>query len=174
MSKLIVTPYSAVEETIRLYRPSRLVTLLSPEHMVDIHPMLGAERHLRLGVNDIVDVAAGDSQPAVHHVEQLLAFARAWDAKDPMLIHCWAGISRSTAAAYILLNQLHGPGKEYELAKSLRFHAPHAQPNRLMIRHADKLMDRKARMIGAVEEMGVALIVGEGEIVELPLELEDE
>jgi predicted protein tyrosine phosphatase len=52
-------------------------------------------------------------------------------------------------------------------------HAPHAQPNRLMIRHADLLLGRGGRMIAAVEAMGEARPVWEGEIVELPLSLDE-
>src|SRR4051812_8528115 len=103
MSRIIVTPLSAVETAVRGHSPSHLVTLLSPEHMVDVHPEFGAEHHLRLGVQDIVDAAAGDAPPAARHILQLLEFGRDWNAGPaPMLVHCWAGISRSTAAAYIL------------------------------------------------------------------------
>ena len=48
----------------------------------------------------------------------------------------------------------------------------HAQPNRLMIRHADELLARDGRMIAAVEAMGEARIVWEAEIVELMLRSE--
>jgi predicted protein tyrosine phosphatase len=85
------------------------------------------------------------------------------------LIHCWAGISRSTAAAYILLCDLHAAGHEHGLAQTLRFYAPHAQPNRLMIRHADFLLGREGRMVSAIESMSPAISAVEGEVVEIPL-----
>src|SRR3977135_73789 len=97
----------------------------------------------------------------------------AWARPPPCLCKWWAGISRSTAAAYILLCDLHGPGQEHRIAQGLRFHAPHAQPNRLLIRHAALLLGRDGRMIGAVEKMGEASAVTEGEVVELPLALDE-
>jgi predicted protein tyrosine phosphatase len=101
------------------------------------------------------------------HIEGLLTFSRTWTREAPLLVHCWAGISRSTAAAYILLCDMRGPGYEAEIARELRELAPHAQPNRLMIRHADQLLAREGRMIAAVESMGEARIVWETEVVEL-------
>jgi predicted protein tyrosine phosphatase len=68
---------------------------------------------------------------------------------------------------------VHGAGHEEQIAQALRFHAPHAQPNRLMIRHADTLLNRKGRMIAAVEAMSHARPVSEGEVVQLPLSLDE-
>jgi predicted protein tyrosine phosphatase len=169
MSCLIVSPYSAVEEVVRRRHPSHLLSLMdlvvaTPEH---IRP----DRHLRINVHDINEPIEGAIAPEPSHIAEILAFAEDWDKTSPFLVHCWAGISRSTAAAYILLNQLHGPGHELAIAGALRFYAPHASPNRLMIRHADKLMRREGRMIEGVESMGEAH-VWEGEVVELPLILE--
>jgi predicted protein tyrosine phosphatase len=56
---------------------------------------------------------------------------------------------------------------EAAIARELREMAPHAQPNRLMIRHADQILAREGRMIAAVESMGEARIVWETEVVEL-------
>lgn len=172
MSMILVTPLSAVEDTIRRYRPSHLITLLSPEHMIETPAGVAPEQHLQLAVNDVADPAFGEVPPGAHHIERLLSFGRDWSGEAPMLVHCWAGISRSTAAAYILLCDRFGAGCEIEVAKALRFRAPHAFPNALMVRLADEALDRQGRMIGAVEALGRGRIVAEGECVELPLERE--
>ena len=88
MSKILVTPLSAVPEVIATRHPSHLVTLLSPEHMIETPAGFAVDRHLRLGVNDVIDVEAGDHPPARKHIEALLAFTRAWPAEDPILVHC--------------------------------------------------------------------------------------
>src|SRR4029077_8169774 len=111
MSLILVTPLSAVSAVIRSRRPSHLVTLLSPEHMIETPDGFPVERHLRLGINDIVDVAAGDSPPARSHMQELLAFSRAWKGDDPILVHCWAGVSRSMAATYAILCDRLAPGR---------------------------------------------------------------
>jgi predicted protein tyrosine phosphatase len=170
---IIVTPLSAVEDTIRRYRPSHMVTLLSPEHMIATPEAIAAARHLKLGLNDVSFAEASEAPPEERHIDQLLAFGRGWDAQAPMLIHCWAGVSRSMAAAYTLLCDRLGPGSEREIAHAIRLRAPHAFPNALMVRYADELLQRRGRMVEAIEEIGRGSIVIEGECVEFPLSLED-
>jgi predicted protein tyrosine phosphatase len=172
MSRLLIAPFSAVEDTVRRHRPSHLLTLLV-EPFVPTPQTIHPDRHLRLCVHDIIEPAVGSVAPDGSHVADLIAFGKTWDRTAPFLVHCWAGISRSTAAAYILLCDLHGPGHEERIARALRFHAPHAQPNRLMVRHADLLLGRGGRMVAAVETMGEARLVSEGEVVELPLALDE-
>ena len=169
MSKILVTPLSAVPEVLRAYRPSHLVTLLSPEHMIETPAGFPAERHLRLGVNDVVDVEAGDHPPGRQHIEALLAFSRAWPAEEPILVHCWAGVSRSMASAYTILCDRLGPGSEIVAARAIRSRAPHAYPNALLVQYADDLLGREGRMIAAIKSIGAGKMVAEGEIVELPL-----
>jgi len=169
MPKIIITPLSAIEDTIERHKPSHMVTLLSPDHMIETPAGMQTDRHLRLGMNDVVDVAAGDAPPAAHHVLQLIEFGRAWDASAPMLVHCWAGISRSTAAAYTIACDKAGPGSETALAQLLRERALHADPNRLIVRIADDLLGRRGRMVDAIEKIGRGEIATEGKIFAMPL-----
>lgn len=169
MSRILVTPLAAVADVIRSRRPSHLVTLLSPEHMIETPEGFREDRHLRLGVNDIVDVRAGDNPPSRAHIEELLEFTRDWPAEDPILVHCWAGVSRSMAATYTILCDRLGPGSELIAARAIRNRAPHAYPNALLVQYADELLDRRGRMIEAIKSIGVGEIVAEGAIVEFPL-----
>jgi len=86
-----------------------------------------------------------------------------------MLVHCWAGISRSTAAAFTLLCDRAGPGAEHDIAEMLRERAPHAQPNRLIVRLADQVLGRNGAMVRAIESIGSGTMVTEGVPVEIPL-----
>ena len=173
MPQIIVTPLSQIEPTIRRYKPSHMMTLLSPSHMIDTPAGIDAARHLRLGLNDVTATELADDPPSKKHVDDLIAFARTWDAKAPMLVHCWAGVSRSTAAAYIVLCDRFGPFRENEIAKALRARAAHAHPNPLMVELADKALGRNGRMVQAAEAIGRGIIVPEGEVVELPLSAEE-
>jgi len=167
MPRLLISSYAALPDAIRRHQPSHLLTLMD-EHVptpVEIFP----DRHHRVRVHDIVEAAEGAIAPEPGHIEGLVTFARTWTREAPFLVHCWAGISRSTAAAYILLCDIRGPGQEAAIARELRALAPHAQPNRLMIRHADRFLGREGRMIASVEAMGEARVVWETEVVEVPL-----
>jgi predicted protein tyrosine phosphatase len=169
MPRILVTPLSALEDAIQSHRPSHIITLLSPEHMIETPKGFDPERHLRLGVNDVADPAAGESPPARVHVDRLLAFSRQWDASQPLLIHCWAGISRSMASAYTVLCDRLGPGREVEIAMAIRRRASHAQPNPLLVQHADAALARDGRMVAALKVMGPPLMVTEGVTTALPL-----
>ena len=169
MPRILVTPLSSLEDAIENHRPSHIVTLLSPEHMIETPKGFAAERHLKLGVNDICDPEAGDNPPGRDHIDQLLAFSREWDAKQPLLIHCWAGISRSMASAYAVLCDRLGPGREIEIAMAMRRRAAHANPNLLLVHHADAALGRGGRMVEAVKAMGPPMMAAEGGTTALPL-----
>ena len=154
MSSILVTPLSALESAIRERRPSHVVTLLSPEHMIETPAGFPADHHLRLGVNDIIDPNMGDAPPARDHVTRLLEFARNWSGEQPMLIHCWAGISRSTASAFTLACERSPDADERAIALAMRQAAPHASPNRRIVALADDMLGRRGRMVDAVAAMG--------------------
>jgi len=172
MTCVLIAPFSAVEETVHRFRPSHLLTLMV-EPFVPTPESIRPECHLRISVHDVIEPANGIVCPEHGHISDVLSFARSWDKSSPFLVHCWAGISRSTAAAFIVLCDLHGAGHERRIAGALRFHAPYAQPNRLMVKHADQLLARQGRMIEAIESMRPALPAWEGQVVQLPVVLEE-
>jgi len=169
MPRLLVAPLSSLADALDAHAPSHLISLLSPEHMIATPAGFPAAMHLRLGVNDIVDPAAGTDPPGRQHIDALLDFSRNWDTGQPLLIHCWAGISRSMASAFTILCDRLGPGRETEIAHAMRQRAPHAQPNRLLVRHADDALGRQGKMIAAVNAMGPPLLVEEGITTAFPL-----
>jgi predicted protein tyrosine phosphatase len=169
MPRLLVAPLSSLADTLTAHAPSHLISLLSPEHMIETPDGFPVALHLKLGVNDIIDPAAGTAPPARQHVDALLAFSRSWDAQQPLLIHCWAGISRSMASAFTILCDRLGPGREIEIARAIRRRAPHAQPNRLLVSHADDALGRGGRMVMALNSMGPPLMVEEGVTTAFPL-----
>ena len=170
MPRLVVIPLSALGDSIAEHRPSHLVSLLSPQHMIATPPGFPAERHLQLGVNDVADPAGGEHPPSRAHVDALLAFSRGWDGRAPFMIHCWAGISRSMASAFIILCDRLGPGREEDIARAMRRRAPHAAPNTLLVEHADAALGRNGAMRLALMTMDPAVMVQEGVPTDLPLE----
>jgi predicted protein tyrosine phosphatase len=104
-------------------------------------------RKLRLVFEDALSTAEGG--PVVEDIERLIAFARDVDlSRGKLLVHCAAGISRSSAAASIVLAVVLGPGREPEaVAHVLRTH-PHVRPNRRMLELADELLGAGGRLCG--------------------------
>ena len=60
-----------------------------------------SDNHLILGMDDITETLDGYVVPCDDHVTKLLTFVRAWDRANPLVVHCYAGISRSTAGAFV-------------------------------------------------------------------------
>jgi predicted protein tyrosine phosphatase len=165
---IYVAPLSLVETTIADARVSHLVTLINGETLIDTPPSIELDRHLRLAMNDICEPQPGLVVPCETHVSDLVKFALDWDRKAPLLIHCWAGISRSTAAAFITLCALNPETSELDLARTLRSASPTAYPNRLLVALADETLSRNGRMMTAVEEIGRGRVAEEAEVFALP------
>ena len=146
-----VAPLSAVNDVARRLPCYDLVTLLSPDTDAGALVTLAPRRRLHLEFHDIAAPRDGLIAPDAAMMAVLLDFGRACEM--PLLVHCWAGISRSSAAAYVLACAAH-PGREHELATELRARAPFATPNRLMVRLADDLLGRRGAMVDAVAAIG--------------------
>jgi len=168
---IYVAPLSLVQMTIADARVSHLVTLINDETVIQTPEGIGAGRHLRLAMNDICEPQSGLVPPCEGHVSDLIKFALAWDRQAPLLIHCWAGISRSTAAAFITLCALNPEASEREAARALRRASPTAYPNRLLVALADEALSRDGRMMTAIEEIGRGKIAEEAEVFALPARL---
>lgn len=151
---IIVSGLAEVPALIVRRRPSHLVTLLDPASMIETPEGLAADRHLKLAVNDIAEPTEGLVPPDETIVQRLLTFGRTWDETHPMLIHCWAGISRSTASAFALACERSPDADEQAIALAMRAAAPHASPNRRIVALADDMMGRRGRMVDAVAAMG--------------------
>ena len=165
---LIVTPLNRIHDVIAARAPSHLITLLSPGEMIGTPAGFPRERHLRIETHDIAAAQEGLTLPTVEMVEQVLQFAQGWDASAPMLIHCWAGISRSTASAFAIACERNPHADEHAIALALRRAAPHAYPNRRLVALADDILGRGGRMIEAVEAMGDNNSAMEGVPFDLP------
>lgn len=149
-----VCPLSRVAETVVAARAQRLISLLSAGAEVRRPAGIAEADHLWLRLHDIVEAQEGMTLPSAAHVSELIEFARRWNRERPLVIHCYAGISRSTASAYIAAAALAPDRDETELARALRAASPSATPNSLMISLADGILGRGGRMIEAVRSIG--------------------
>jgi predicted protein tyrosine phosphatase len=152
--KIIVCPLSKVQQLVAAHTPERVVSLLDPDFDF---PELGSmylDRHLRLHLHDVHGCAPAQVVPAPKHIDQLLAFLGKWQRSSPLLIHCRAGIGRSTAAAFIAACLHNQNVDERTIALELRRVSPLARPNQALIELADAAMGRDGRMTRAIEETG--------------------
>lgn len=149
---IIVCPLSRAPEIAQQRLPSRAVSLLDPDSSF---PALGlGERHLQLDVHDIEAEVDGLDACCDTRMARILDFVGGWDRDAPILIHCWAGISRSTATAYITACVHNPDADEHAIAQALRDASPTATPNRRFIALADDALGRNGRMNAAIEAIG--------------------
>lgn len=154
MPHLIVTPLSRLIEISEAHNASKVLTLINAATPVERPRHVAAADHLFLGFNDINEPREGLVPPGEAHIRQIFEFAHAWDRAQPMIIHCYAGVSRSTAGAYMTSLFLNPDQDELALAKELRRRAPTATPNIRMIKMADDILGRGGRMVDAITSIG--------------------
>ena len=165
-----VCSLSKVEETVARTGAARLLSLLSAGTEVTRPASITKENHLHLVMHDIAVAQDGMTMPGEEHVRNLLDFGRQWDRARPLVIHCYAGISRSTASAYIIAAALAPKRDEAELARTLRALSPSATPNPRLIAVADALLERNGRMVEAIQAIGRGADAFEGTPFELKIE----
>jgi predicted protein tyrosine phosphatase len=170
MPTLHVCSLARLHDTVAAAGASHMVTLINAATAVERPACIAEDRHLFLGVSDIVDPLDGHILPAAEHVERLVEFVTAWPREQPLVIHCWAGISRSTAAAFIAACALGPHRPEVEIARALRRASGIATPNRRLVAVADDLLGRRGRTVDAVERIGRGREAMEGEPFMLRLE----
>jgi predicted protein tyrosine phosphatase len=151
---LYVCPLRRVVDTVRTTGARSLVTILTAGASSVRPSEIEPPRHLRLSVSDIDAPMDGQVLAGAEHVECLLAFLRDWDREQPLVIHCYAGVSRSPAAAFIGACALEPRRPELEIAQNLRRASPTATPNRRLVELADKMLGRQGRMVEAVAAIG--------------------
>lgn len=151
---IIVTSLREAPVQLAHHGASHAISILSPDTPHPDFSALGQGKHLRLAFHDVAEDVPGLEGPRLSDVKRLVDFIAAWDQKAPLLIHCWAGISRSTAAAYTALCMLRAGEDEQALASELREQSPSATPNRLIVSQADALLGRGGRMVSAISAIG--------------------
>lgn len=134
-------------------RAARMISLLPAEYQPATPRGMKPQDHLRILVDDICEPIPGFTMPAREHAEEIVRFLRVSPPEAPLVIHCHAGVSRSTATALVAL-ALDAPGREHEAAALLREAAPFALPNELLVRLADDALDRGGALVAALDSIG--------------------
>ena len=158
--------HNTVEET----GARHIVTLLRIADRVQRPECVLADNHLILGMDDIIEPSDGYVHPGEEHVSRLIQFAQGWNRKAPMVIHCYAGISRSTAGAFVAACALNPARSEAKIAQAIRDGSATATPNMRIVTLADQLLGRRGRMIGAIQAIGTGRAAAEGDPFRLDLD----
>jgi predicted protein tyrosine phosphatase len=157
-----VCSLAALPDTVRATGASHILTVMANVDQVQRPASVLEANHLRVQVDDITEQMDGFVAPSEAHIEKVLNFVRGWDRGAPMVVHCYAGISRSTASAFAAVCALNPHRDEIAIARQIRAASPIASPNRLIVSLADKVLGRDGRMLRALDEMGPGSMMVEG------------
>jgi predicted protein tyrosine phosphatase len=144
-------------ESHRAGRATHVLSILDPGYPEPAAFAAYDPHHrLTLRFHDIIGPWPGWEAPERTHVEQLVAFGAELDAAGAglrhLLVHCHAGISRSTAALATLLARHTEVGDEPAIFARIREIRPIAWPNSRMIRFADEILERGGRLSAALRD----------------------
>jgi len=165
-----VCSLAALSATVQATGASHILTVMGNVSKVQRPATVHEANHLMIAMDDICEPADGFVAPSEHHIDQVLAFVRRWDRRAPMVVHCYAGISRSTASAFAAACALNPHRDELAIAHRIRQLSPTAFPNRRIVALADRALGRDGRMLRALEAMGPGDMSLEGRPFRIDLE----
>jgi predicted protein tyrosine phosphatase len=106
---------------------------------------------LALRFHDIIDTLPDRLAPAKADVERLLAFGHELSDTpgNHLLIHCHAGVSRSTASAALILAQARPDRPARDALEAVAQLRPRAWPNLRILEFGDELLGRNGEIVAA-------------------------
>lgn len=127
---IAISSYYHLHEVIE--QADAVVSILGSSDKL-MFPDVGQRPVLRLEFDDVTQARKGFTAPADHHIDELIAFSRAWAGAGTLLIHCRAGSGRSPAAGMIVAAAIGIP----KLSARIRVAKSYFTPNQTMLEMAD-------------------------------------
>jgi predicted protein tyrosine phosphatase len=138
---------------------SHVLSILDPDWPVpDAFGSFGEHERLELRFHDVIETDDETMRPPLQqHVEQLLAFGRTLMAEPApaahLLVHCHAGVSRSTASMILIVAQARPEAPAAAIAQEIFRIRPKAWPNLRIIEMGDALLGRGGTLVAAVTDI---------------------
>jgi predicted protein tyrosine phosphatase len=137
-------------------RVSHVLSILDPEWPApEVFGTFGEHDKLELRFHDVLEDGPYVAAPKASHVEQLLAFGRRLDqepvADAHLLVHCHAGVSRSSASMALLIAQAVPNSSPKEIFAELLRIRPQIWPNLRIVEMGDNALGRDGALIEAVK-----------------------
>ena len=158
---IIVCSLNDLNNVCESVKPRFVISVIDPGYAPETPK--GVEHHLKLGFDDIVKISPENkifrlntndipqTLPAVNDINSIVEFTKNYKDDENIVIHCWCGVSRSMATATYLLCRNNTSTIE-ENIKYIREVAPHANPNKLMIKLFENKLNVKNEISSAYEK----------------------
>ncbi len=135
---------------------THVLSILDPDYPVpEAFGQYGEHERLELRFHDIIDETPGSILPQPEHVEQILAFGRGLMAESGavLLVHCHAGISRSTAAMALILAQAMPDAPADAVLGMVHGIREKAWPNLRIMEMGDAMLGREGELVRATHAL---------------------
>jgi predicted protein tyrosine phosphatase len=131
---------------------THLLSVLDPDYPEpESLSLLSPGHRLQLRFHDAIDTKPGEILVELEHVRQVLEFGKDLPVADGhLLVHCHAGISRSTAFTILLVAQALPEVSSAEIVAEIVRVRDRAWPNLRIIELGDELLGRKGTLVAAV------------------------
>jgi predicted protein tyrosine phosphatase len=151
--EIVANPPDDLKAVVSIHSPpnSRMATWVNTHGKIRTRPCLGFDEFEGHKIALTFDDACVEGQdvfiPEKHHIQAFIDWARTvpYPADGTILIHCHAGIARSTACALTFLSVHRGPGTERECIDEIF-------AGRLIVWHADELLGREQALHNAEQD----------------------
>ena len=127
-------------------------------HEIKLPSNFNRDNWLFENMDDMIDIDAPKA-PTKAQIYRILKWGRSLPADAKVLVHCYAGVSRSTASALILKVQEQGISNIDNCIKWLVNHRPNACPNPVIMWHADELLSADGILFKKSEEVANARLI---------------
>ncbi|MBV8458570.1 MAG: protein-tyrosine-phosphatase [Acetobacteraceae bacterium] len=137
---------------------THVLSILDPGYPVpDAFGSFGEHARLELRFLDVIEPSASEQPPRDEHVRQILALGRDLVSESReqahLLVHCHAGVSRSTASMLLVLAQACPKLPPQGLADMLIRIREKAWPNLRMVTFGDDALRRRGTLIEAAAQV---------------------
>lgn len=140
-----------VAETMKAHSATHVLSLLDPGVRTFLHPKIKAEWKLMVMADELYSDLP--NAPTVEHVKEIIEYGLSLPEDSSLLVHCEAGVSRSTAASLVIMVAREGVEAIPSCIEVLKWIRPQSCPNRLIINYADQLLGCGGKLFKASEEV---------------------
>ncbi len=137
-------------------RASHVLSILDPDWPVpEAFGSWGEHEKLELRFNDIIEETPGMIPPSAADIAALLQFGRdvVGEVASHLVVHCHAGISRSTASMALILAQALPATSAEQIVLTVHGIREKAWPNLRMIELGDAQLGRGGTLVDAVHRL---------------------
>jgi predicted protein tyrosine phosphatase len=137
---------SQVHKRVAQVGATHLITMLDPDDRIYKPQSIPIENHLFMRFEDC-EFPDNPRAPTLEQCRRILDFGARLPADSVVVVHCFAGLCRSTAAGLALWLQRNGVTDHRGAREWLADDRPQAMPNLLMAQHFDQLLDLNGHLV---------------------------